>query len=619
MLGGYMGRMLWVDMTTRKIREEPLDERLARDYVGGYGLAARIAYDRMPAGADPLGPDNILGIVTGPLTGTPTIEGNRFMVTAKSPLTGTWGNANCGGRFGPHLKMAGYDAIFVTGQSEVPLYLYINEGKAELRPADHLWGKDTIETEEALQSELGPDTQVACIGQAGEKLSLISGVFNDRGRAAARFGVGAVMGSKRLKAIAVRGKLTVPMADPERAASLRREYMKRKTPAYDFLAPGTIAGTGHSALSGDSPVRNWGGVGVVDIPTAGENLAPAKTLRYQTRKSGCWQCTIACGGHVEVLEGPYRSSGHKPEYETGASFGTMCLIDDFTAIARCNELCNRYGLDTISTGTAVAFAMECYEHGLITKEDAGGIELRWGSAEAAIALTEMIGERRGLGDVLADGVKRAAERIGRGAEAFAVHVMGCEPGMHDPKLAPTYMVSFLLDDAPGTHMQALYAPGLYAKGIDPAPPRSETAGLGDFHRTLMTMGHVVNCAGVCAFGYMSYEVDFITDFLTAVTGEPWDLERWQLAGERIANIRHAFNLREGLNMAEWTAHARVAGDPPQQAGPNAGFTVDVATLRSDYFAAMGWDPKTSRPSAERLRSLGMEDLIDAVAVPAQSA
>ncbi len=612
MLGGYMGRMLWVDMTTRELREEPLDERLARDYVGGYGLAARIAYDRMPAGADPLGPDNILGIVTGPLTGTPTIEGNRFMVTAKSPLTGTWGNANCGGRFGPHLKMAGYDAIFVTGRSEEPLYLYIDEGKAELRSAAHLWGKDTIETEETLQAELGADTQVACIGPAGEKLSLISGVFNDKGRAAARFGVGAVMGSKGLKAVAVRGKLQIPIADPERARALRREYMKRKTPAYDFLSPGTIAGTGVSALNGDSPVRNWGGVGEVEIPTAGQNLSAERILSYQTRKSGCWQCTIACGGHVEVKDGPFKSSGHKPEYETGAAYGVMCLIDDFEVINKCNELCNRYGLDTISAGTAVAFAMECYEHGLITKEDTGGIELAWGSGEAAVALTQMMGERRGIGDLLADGVKRAAERIGRGAEQFAVHVVGCEPGMHDPKLAPTYMVSFVLDDAPGTHMQALYAPGLFAKGIDPAPPRQEMAGTGEFHRTLMALGHVVNCAGVCAFGYMSYEVDFITDFLTAVTGEPWGFERWKLAGERIANIRHLFNLREGHNMAEWTVPGRVAGSPPQQAGPHAGFTVDLETLRKDYFAAMDWDTQTSRPSAERLRRLDMEDLIDAI-------
>jgi len=263
--------------------------------------------------------------------------------------------------------------------------------------------------------------------------------------------------------------------------------------------------------------------------------------------------------------------------------------------------------------------MECYEHGLITKQDTGGVELKWGSSEAAVWLTEMIGERRGLGDLLADCVKRAAERIGGGAERFAVHVMGCEPGMHDPKLAPTYMVSFLLDDAPGTHMQALYAPGLYAKGINPAPPREEMAGLGEFHRTLMSLGHVVNCAGVCAFGYMSYEVDFVTDFLTAVTGEPWDLERWRLAGERIANIRHAFNLREGHNMAEWTAHPRVVGSPPLQAGPHAGFTVDVETQRRDYFAAMGWNPQTACSSAERLRMLGLHDLIDAVAEPAESA
>lgn len=612
MLGGYMGRILWVDLSTRAIWDELLDERLARDYVGGYGLAARITYDRMPAGADPLGPDNILGIVTGPLTGTPCIEGNRFMVTAKSPLTGTWGNANCGGKFGPHLKMAGYDAIFVTGQSPEPVYLHIHEGRAELRSAAHLWGKDSIETEEALQAELGAHVQVACIGQAGEKLSLISGVMNEKGRAAARFGVGAVMGSKRLKAVAVEGNLPIPMADPERARALRREYVKRKTPFYNFLTHGTVTGTGRSAMNGDSPVKNWGGVGEIDLPLAGERLAPEQTLKYQTRKTGCWQCTIACSGHVEVNDGPFRSKGHKPEYETAASFGPMCLIDDFPAIARCNELCNRYGLDSISAGTAVAFAMECFEHGIITTEDTGGLELRWGDPAVAIALLEMIGERRGIGDVLADGVQRAAQRIGKGAEAFAVHVAGQEPGMHDPKLSPTYMASFALDDAPGTHMQGLYAPGLYAKGIDPAPARTEQAGRGEFHRKVLSLGHVMNSAGVCAFGYLSYDVDFITDFLTAVTGEPWDLERWLLTGERIANMRHAFNLREGQNMAEWTVHGRVAGSPPLAAGPHKGFTIDVETMRREYFAAMDWDPKSTRPSAERLRRLGLHDLIEAV-------
>lgn len=613
MLGGYMGRILWVNLTTEELRDEPLDEKLARDYVGGYGLAARITYDRMPAGADPLGPDNILGLVTGPLTGTPTIEGNRFMVTAKSPLTGTWGNANCGGRFGPHLKMAGYDAIFVTGQSDRPVYLYINEGRPELRSADHLWGMDAIEAEEALQAELGQHVQVAVIGPAGEKLSLIAGVMNDKGRAAARFGVGAVMGTKNLKAVAVEGKLEVPLADPERAKALRREYMKRKTPAYDFLAPGTLATTGHSALSGDSPVKNWAGVGEVDIPTDGVNLAPENTLKHQTRKSGCWHCTIACGGHFVVSEGQFQSEGHKPEYETASAFGTMLLVDDIGAIAKCNDLCNRFGLDSISAGTAVAFAMECYERGLITKEETGGLELQWGHAAAAVALLQMMGERRGIGDLLADGVAKAAERIGKGSAEFAVHFQGCEPGMHDPKLAPTYMVSFILDDAPGTHMQALYAPGLFAKGIDPAPPRGEMSGLGEFHRTLMSLGHVVNSAGVCAFGYMSYEVDFITDFLTAVTGETWDLQRWKVTGERIANIRHAFNLREGINMAEWEAPGRVAGSPPQGVGPHKGFTVDVETLRRDYFAAMDWDLQTSRPSASRLRALGMEDLIPEIA------
>jgi aldehyde:ferredoxin oxidoreductase len=614
-LGGYMGRVLWVNLTDGTVREEPLDEKLARDFVGGYGLAARITYDRMDAHVDALGPENILGFVTGPLTGTPCIEGNRFVVTCKSPLTGTWGDANCGGTFGPALKFAGFDAIFFTGMAPAPVYLHIHDGIVQLKSAAHLWGKDSNETEDALKAELGKDAEVACIGQAGEKLSLIAGVMNDYGRAAGRSGVGAVMGSKHLKAIACQGKQPVPLADPEKAKELRRTYMKLTEPSqHDFFkATGTIGILGPGVFNGDSPVKNWGGVGQVDFPKGFENFDPDRVMEYQDRKYGCWQCTLACGGHMEVKEGPYKVKTHKVEYETGAAFGTMTLNDNFPSLVKINDLCNRYGFDSISAGCTVAFAVECYENGILTKADTGGLELNYGNHAAMVELLKLMGERRGIGHVLADGVRKAAEQIGKGSEQYAIHIQGEEIPMHDPKLQPGLAVTYLLDATPARHTQGGELNPVPGLGIK-LPPREVQAGRGPLHKELVSLVHVVNSAGVCLFGYLSYDFHFMPDFLTAVTGEAWDVQRIETAGERIANMRHAFNLREGLNPLQWQVPDRLLGRPPLQAGTHKGFTVDLETQVKDYLAAMDWDPVTTKPSVARLRELGLEDLVETIGV-----
>jgi len=359
MANGYMGKILWVDLSAGKSRDEVLEEKLCREYIGGYGLGARMLFSHQKAGADALGPDNIFGLVTGPLTGTPAIEGNRFAVVCKSPLTGTWGDANCGGTFGPHLKFAGYDGILVRGIASRPVYLFIKNGVPELRDAGALWGRDTNETEDLLRHELGA-CEIASIGQAGEQLSLIAAIINDKGRAAGRSGVGAVMGSKHLKAIAVSGRASVPLFDPARARALRTRYLKRHGGAYDlFVKFGTIGITGSSAMNGDSPVKNWGGAGPVDFPSGPVKFRAEAVIAYQDRKYGCWRCTMACGGHMSVKEsGPYQGTRHhKVEYETAAAWGAMTLTDDFPALIKINELCNRYGLDTIAAGCAAAFAI----------------------------------------------------------------------------------------------------------------------------------------------------------------------------------------------------------------------------------------------------------------------
>ncbi|MEW6755383.1 MAG: aldehyde ferredoxin oxidoreductase family protein [Candidatus Latescibacterota bacterium] len=616
MARGYMGRILCVDLASGRVHDEALDEAVCRDFLGGYGLGARLLYDRMPAGVDPLGADNLLGVFTGPLTGTPAIEGNRFVVVCKSPLTDTWGDANCGGNFGPHLKFAGYDGILFSGVSDHPVYLWIEDGRAELCDAGDLWGRDTNQTEDVLKARHGESrgrdgrkVEVASIGQAGERLSLLAAIINDKGRAAGRSGVGAVMGSKRLKAIAVCGQVEVPLHEPDRTHALRREYMKKSGGFFDILARyGTVGITGDSAMSGDSPVKNWGGVGPVDFPSGRERFSADTVIAYQDRKYGCWRCTISCGGHMSVKDGSYAgTSHHKVEYETAASWGTMTLTDRFPALIKINELCNRYGFDTIGAGCTAAFAVECFENGLLSGADTDGLELRWGNDAALVGLLEKMARREGIGEVLADGTRRAAARIGRGAAAYAMHVQGSEVPMHDPKFNPGLATTYKMDATPARHTQGHEDMPPMLAGW-PAHDKYLYTGKGELHKQCMEMIHVVNASGLCMFAYLAYDWSFVPDFLTCVTGWGIDTEECYRVGERIADMRHAFNLREGLNPIHFEVPGRLLGVPPQTQGNVRGVTVDIDTQVREYCQAMDWDPQTAVPSRQRLVSLGLEDV-----------
>lgn len=614
MLGGYMGQILNVDLTHGGLSKEPLDQDMARKYISGYGLGARILYDRMKPGVVPLSPDNILGFVTGVLTGTPAMEGNRFMVVCKSPLTHTWGDSNCGGFFGPGLKAAGYDAVFFTGKAEKPVYLFIQDGEASLENAEHLWGKDTNETEDLLKRKHGADAQVACIGEAGEKLSLISGIIHDHGRAAGRSGVGAVMGSKNLKAVVVQGRQEIPMAHPEKAANLRKKYREHVDQStYDFFATtGTIGDLAPGVTSGDSPVKNWTGAGAVDFHKGSKAFEPDKVMAYQTKRYGCWKCTLACGGYMEVVDGPYQIKGHKVEYETGAAFGTMTLNDDFESIIKCSDLCNRFGFDSISAGCTVTFAIECYMKGALPPALKEELELYWGNDRAIVELLQRMGERRpGMGELLADGVKVAAARLEQlgypQAHEFAIHIQGQEIPMHDPKREPGLATTYVMDATPGRHTQG--GEGSAPKGLpafkDPIP-REQQGGRGELHKEAVCYAHVSEAAGICNFGYYAYNYRFIPEFLTAVTGEKWDLDRCLITGERIATIRHLFNLREGLNPLDWEVPGRLLGRPPMEEGPHKGFIVELDVMVQDYLKAMQWDPKTTEPNPKRLAELGID-------------
>ncbi|MGB2877795.1 MAG: aldehyde ferredoxin oxidoreductase family protein [Dehalococcoidales bacterium] len=605
---GYMGKLLFVDLSSGVCKEEELGEELCRDFMGGYGIGVKILYERMKPRVDPLGPDNLLGFLTGPLTGTPTMCSGRFVVVCKSPLTGTWGDANCGGDFGPNLKFAGFDGVFFSGASQKPVYLCIENGKPELKDAGNLWGKDCLETEDILKKAHGKESSIACIGPSGEQLSLLAAIINEKGRAAGRSGVGAVMGSKKLKAIAVKGNQKVPMADEDKAIQLRRTWMKQVKGLGEVLSKyGTAGLTEASAMCGDSPVKNWAGAGEIDFPNA-KRISDDAVIAEQERKYGCWQCPLRCGGHMKTKAGRAEVS-HKPEYETLCMAGTLCLNDDLESIIRFNDICNIYGIDTISAGVAVGFAIECYENGILTKADTG-MELRWGDGNAIVALTEKIARREGIGALLADGVKHAAEKIGKGSEQYAVHVQGQELPAHDPRFIPALSLTYRMDGTPGRHTQGGRS---WLMGVDfltdPREDKYDFTNTGELQKKATNMLHIVNSAGICLFAYATYPTQFLPDFLTAVTGQEYTLDSCLDIGERIGTLRHLFNLREGLNPLKYFMNPRAVGKPPLKEGPLANVTIDDDTMIKDYLKSMDWDLTTTEPSAKKLQELGLSQLV----------
>jgi aldehyde:ferredoxin oxidoreductase len=608
MANGYMGKILWVDLSTNTLKDEILDEQTCRDFIGGYGIGAKILFSRMKPGADPLGPDNIFGLITGPLTGTPAIGGTRYFAVAKSPLTGGWGDSNSGGYFGPALRFAGYDGVFFTGIAPKPVYLYIDNGKAEIRDAGHLWGKDSHETEDMLKEELGQSTRIACIGPSGEKLSLIAAIMNEKGRAAARSGLGAVMGSKKLKAVAVKGDAKVPLFDDAGSTELRKVSLSALGGPVDMFKNfgGTAALTVMLANVGDTPIKNWGGTPVVEFPNP-EPLGAPEVLSRMEKKYACYHCPIACGGIMKPGTGEYKygEGVHKPEYETLGMFGANCQNNNLESIIMLNDICNRYGVDTISAGAVISMAIECYEHGLITKKDTEGIELTWGNHRAMVAMTEKMVRREGFGDVLADGTRVAARKIGKGADEFAMHVGGQEAPGHSPIFDWRFATSYL-DATPGRHTcggEAMHPPGLLPE-FDP----KSFAGRGKARKIGTDFNHVMVSAGLCIFVYGCYpHVDLVIKFLNLATGWNYTMDDLLKAGERISNIRQAFNMREGIDLTTVKVPGRMLGVPPHNGGPTAGVTIDQAVMLSDYLKEADWDLKTGKPSKAKLLELGLKE------------
>ncbi len=605
------GKILNVNLSTSVAEPEEIPEETYRKYLGGYGLGARLLFDRIPAGADPLGPDNVLGLMPGLLTGTP-LFGIRFQAVAKSPKSGGWGDSNCGGDFGPFLKNAGWDGVLLSGASDKPVYILIEDDKVEIKDAADLWGMLAIDVEDKLKERHGKKASVACIGPAGENLSLMAGICNEHGRLAARSGLGAVMGSKKVKAIVCLASKKIIAGEPEIRKMVRTSLDEFIAPLATFFRTfGTTGITAGSGLSGDSPVKNWGGVGTVDFPNAAELAGPNFNEKME-KKYACWHCPLACGAESEESTNPkypYPRHTHRAEYEAASAFGSMMQNTDIDSLQYANHLCNQYGVDVISAGATVAFAMECYENGIITKEDTEGIDLKWGNTEAIIDFLKMMCERRAIGEVFTDGVKTAAEKLGWDkTEEFAIEIGGEEPPMHDPKIQPEYFTTYKLDPTPARHTQ--YEGASRAEwGVPPAVQDTNVyEGRGEHHKGAAEYMHVVNSLGMCQFVMLAGPNGRMPEWINMTTG--WDTtnEEIKRAGERIANLRMAFCVREGDIVTKRRIPARVLGEPPQEAGPLAGVTLDADTLESEFLRACGWDGDTATPSREKLEELGLEDV-----------
>lgn len=616
MTGIYAGKLLLVDLSSQKLEEKELSEDFMKKFIGGYGIGARILYDLIEPDADPLGPGNAIGFMSGLLNGTGALFGGRYTVVCKSPVTKGWNDANSGGFFGPELKKAGYDGVIVTGASDKPVYIYINDGKAEIRDASGLWGKNCVETIDGLIEETGEKKlRAAVIGQAGEMLSLMACVINDKHRAAGRGGCGAVMGSKKLKAVAVRGTGKFTVANPDDFKAITKEIpgaMKEGPMSgmiEGFSAFGTAGGTGGMIMSGDTPVKNWGGAGETDMgeEEAGKLASIAYDSKYNTGKYACSNCPMGCGAHYSVKEGKWPAEEtDRPEYETIGAFGAMMLNSNAESVIKCNDICNKYGLDTISVGATIAWAMECYENGIISGEETDGIELTWGNAEAIVEMTRKIADQDGFGKTLALGSEAAAAKLGKGSE-YLQNANGIELPMHDPRFAPGFARTYRYDPTPGRHVKG--STGMMEMN---APPEvkyhTENRGARDAMATFET--ELQNCAGLCAFSSFAMPPGTMPRYIAAATGWNFTDQDISETGKRIFNLRHAFNLKAGQDPAKDMLTKRATGEPPLTEGPLKGITINIEDLKNQFCDAVDWDKETLIPTRESLVNLGgLENIV----------
>ena len=592
------GRILRIDLSSGKISKESLDESLARNFLGGRGIATKILYDELPAGTDPLSPENKLIFAAGPLTGTSAPTGGRYMVITKGPLNGAIASSNSGGFFGKEFKTAGYDLIIFEGKAEKPVYVWIKDDEVEIRDASDLWGKNTHETTDILMERIGDSkAKVACIGPAGEKLSLIACIINDKHRAAGRTGVGAVMGSKNLKAVVVRGTGKVELADTDKFREAQKASMgkirENPTTSQGLPAYGTAVLVNVINENGLFPTRNFQtGVFEGASKISGETLADM----YLTKNTHCFACPIGCGRATKING----REGEGPEYEVAWSFGADCGVDDLKAIVEANYLCNELGLDGISAGATIAAAMELYERGYIPKEDLDGPELKFGSAEAIVEYTRKMGLREGFGDKLAEGSYRLAAAYGH--PELSMSVKKQELPAYDPRGAQGHGLEYATSNRGGCHVRGyMISPEILGapEKIDP----QVLEGKPTWVKTFQDLTAFIDASGLCLFSSFALGADEYGALASAATGWEMDANEVLKIGERIWNLERLFNLREGFTKDDDTLPERLLKEPMPE-GPNKGTVHKLGELLPEYYKVRGWD-ENGVPTEEKKKELGL--------------
>ncbi len=654
-----MGQVLFVDLTKGTFDFRPIAPEIIRKVGTGVGLAAYLLNQEIPVDADPLGPNNILGFVSGLLTGSGAPVTGRWMAVCKSPITGGWGDANCGGTLAPAIKQCGVDGIFFSGICTQPSVFVMDEQGPRIVDAGDLWGKDAVESEAILweQYKTTKKPAVAVIGMAGEKRSKIAGIVNDRGRLAARSGVGAVMGSKNLKAVVLNGKQIVQVADRTKMTELAKEFTLKvkgtNMPSIlkGYMVPllgkamsfgntysasdgmmtasvmkrwGTIFNNTMGLVNGDDPIQNWKGTSA-DLPKHTlRTMNPDKIIAHETKKYHCSSCVIGCGGIVDtqkLTNGEFNET-HRPEYETVNAFGALLLNNDMDAIYLINERLNRAGMDSISAGSTIAFAMECYEKGLLSKNETDGLDLSWGNISSILALVDKMIHREGIGALLADGVQEASRRIS-GSSAFAITAGGQEPGMHDPRMDPLLGVHFSADPTPGRHtvgsggyynMLHLWEVVPWAPKVKPKSLKSDDYLASEENGMKAVAGaaykQLTDISGGCLFAMVcGYQHWRLFDYINAATG--WNITPVQAMemGLRSQTLRQLFNVRHKVNPIEFKMNERIAGNPPLQAGPNKGKSMPIADMMKQHWKTFGWD-ENGHPTQSTLKKLDLDEFME---------
>ena len=596
----YAGKILRVDLSRRRWQVENLNFNLALQYLGSRGLASRILFEEINPAVDPLSPDNKLIFATGPLTGTVAPTGGRYTVVTKGALTNAIAASNSGGYFGPELKCAGYDLLILEGRADKPVYLWLCDDQLEIRDASHLWGTTVSVCEDRLRNEMDAQAVIASIGPAGENLVRFACVINDKYRAAGRSGVGAVMGSKNLKAIAVRGHGSLTVADPkEFMAAVSRVFLSlKKHPATGINFPTYGTGVMMHLMNenGMLPTRNF-----QDGVFAGAHNLSAETIHdtILVRNKGCFSCPIGCARVTEIKEGPYKGSGEGPEYETAFGLGPACGVDDLAAVTKAGYLCNEFGMDTISAGATMGCAMELFEKGYLTRSEVG-FDLRFGEPDLVVKLTEMVGRRQGFGDVLGEGAMRIAQRYGH-PELF-MGVKGQDFPGYDPRGSQAMGLGYATSNRGACHTRGypIHVEVLgYPRRYDP----HSTEGKAALEKDLQDYSAVTDSAGICKFTDPALPREELASLLSSATGFSIDVTEVLKIGERIWNLERIFNLRAGFSRTDDTLPRRLLEEPFKE-GPNRGVTVRLKEMLDEYYKLRGWDSE-GKPTREKLEELGV--------------